>query len=176
MELETLVEKFKEKDLKSFEKLYKMYSKSVLGVINNIVRDHYIAQEIMQDVFIKIWENSDAYSDEKGRFFTWILNIARNAAIDKVRSKSYKNAQKNQNVDFFVDIIENNESLDKQTDTIGIRQFVAKLSEKCKTVIDMLYFKGHTQQEASEILEIPIGTIKTRNRMCISELRTILDL
>lgn len=176
MPLEELVARFQKKDEKAFEALYNMYSESMHGVIYNIVRNHDIAQEVMQDVFIKVWNNATSYSFEKGRFFTWILNIARNAAIDKTRSKSFKNSSKNLNADFFVSIIQNNESLDNQTDAIGIKKFVTKLAKKCIEVIELLYFKGYTQKEASETLAMPIGTIKTRNRKCINELRTMLDV
>ena len=174
MELDLLVEKFKQKDEKSFEKLYNMYSDSMHGVIYNIVKNHDIADEVMQDVFIKAWHKADSYSSKKGRFFTWILNISRNAAIDKTRSKSFKNSKQNLNSDFFVDIIEGSENLDDKTDAIGIKKFVTKLGEKCKAVIELLYFKGFTQSEASEALNMPIGTIKTRNRNCIQELRNMV--
>ena len=175
MNLDQLVLRFQQKDVSAFETLYNMYSNSMFGVVNNIVRDNNIAQEVMQDVFIKAWHNADSYSSNKGRFFTWILNIARNAAIDKTRSKSFKNSKQNLNSDFFVDIIASNDNLDRQTDSIGIKTFVSKLAEKCKNIIELLYFKGYTQKEASEALEIPIGTIKTRNRSCINELRNMLD-
>lgn len=174
MQLELLITKFQRKDQKAFEELYNMYGDSMQGVIYNIVRDTNIAEEIMQDVFIKAWNNSASYSPEKGRFFTWILNIARNAAIDKTRSKAFKNSQKNLNAEYFVDIIPTSESLDDQTDAIGIKQFVSKLAKKCIEVIELLYFKGYTQQEASEELNMPIGTVKTRNRNCLKELRTIV--
>ncbi|MFH4967314.1 RNA polymerase sigma factor [Gaetbulibacter sp. M240] len=174
MDLEQLVVRFQNKDEKAFETLYNMYSESMHGVIFNIVREHDIAEEVMQDVFIKAWHKADSYSANKGRFFTWLLNIARNAAIDKTRSKSFKKKKQNLNADFFVDIIETPDSLDKSTDAIGIAKFVKKLAEKCKAVIELLYFKGFTQQEASEALDMPIGTIKTRNRNCIQELRSMV--
>lgn len=176
MQLELLVSKFQQKDEKAFEALYHMYSDSMHGVIYNIVRDQEIAEEVMQDVFIKAWHKAESYSAQKGRFFTWILNIARNAAIDKTRSKNFKNSNKNLNADFFVDILESSDSLDATTDAIGIRKFVTKLADKCKEVIELLYFKGFTQKEASEALKMPIGTIKTRNRNCINELRVMLDV
>lgn len=174
MQLELLIEKFKQKDEKAFETLYNMYSDSMQGVIYNIVRDSDIAEEVMQDVFIKAWHNASTYSAEKGRFFTWILNIARNAAIDKTRSKSFKNSKQNLDATFFVDILETNENLDNKTDSIGIAKFVDKLAKKCIEVIELLYFKGYTQTEASEALDMPIGTIKTRNRNCIQELRNMV--
>ena len=174
MQLDLLIEKFQQKDEKAFEALYNMYRDSMQGVIFNIVRDQDIAEEVMQDVFIKAWHNADNYSAKKGRFFTWILNIARNAAIDKTRSKNFKKSKQNLDADFFVDILESNENLDNSTDAIGIGKFVSKLAEKCKAVIELLYFKGYTQTEASEALDMPIGTIKTRNRNCINELRNLV--
>ena len=173
MQLETLILKFQQKDEKAFEALYNMYSDSMHGVIFNIVRDNDIAEELMQDVFIKAWNNASSYSAEKGRFFTWILNIARNAAIDKTRSKAFKNSKKNLDAEYFVDILQNSDSLDNKTDAIGIGKFVSKLAKKCIEVIELLYFKGYTQKEASEELNIPIGTIKTHNRNGIKELRDI---
>ncbi len=174
MQLEELVIKFKEKDVKAFEKLHQMYNKSVEGVIFNIVRDREIAEEVTQDVFIKAWNNIDSYSQKKGRFFTWIINIARNAAIDKTRSKNFKNTSKNLDAQIFVDILETYDSLDSRTDTIGIKNFVSKLKDTCVKVIELLYFKGFTQKEVSESLDMPLGTVKTRNRNCINELRIML--
>ncbi|WP_417238648.1 RNA polymerase sigma factor [Bizionia sp.] len=176
MQLETLVSQFQDKNEKAFETLYNMYSESMHGVIYNIVRDNDLAEEVMQDVFIKAWNNSASYSVKKGRFFTWILNIARNAAIDKTRSKTFKNSKKNLQADFFVDILEDQDNLNEKTNAIGIKKFVDKLAKKCIEVIELLYFKGYTQKEASETLDMPIGTIKTRNRNCINELRIMLDV
>ena len=116
MQLESLVKKFKAKDVKAFEKLYDLYNESVQGVVFNIVREKSIAEEVNQDVFIKAWNNAESYSEKKGRFFTWIINIARNAAIDKIRSKNFKNNTKNLDAEFFVDILENHDSLDTKTD------------------------------------------------------------
>lgn len=174
MHTDLLIEKFKQKDVKAFETLYNMYHKSIHGVVYNIVRDSTISDELMQDVFIKAWKNADKYSSKKGRFFTWILNIARNTAIDKLRSKSFKQSKQNLNSDFFVDIITSNENLDAKTDAIGISKYVEQLGEKCKTIIEYLFFKGFTQKETAEAIDIPIGTVKTRNRNCVQQLRDMV--
>ncbi|NRD19694.1 sigma-70 family RNA polymerase sigma factor [Winogradskyella eckloniae] len=173
-DLDTLVNQFQNKNQVAFEKLYSMYNKSIHGVVYNIVKDTAIADEVMQDVFIKAWHKADTYSSKKGRFFTWILNIARNAAIDKTRSKAFKQSKQNLNADFFVDIIAGHDNLDDSTDAIGIKKFVTQLGEKCKAVIELLYFKGFTQKETSEELQMPIGTVKTRNRNCIQQLRDMV--
>lgn len=172
--LDALVKQFQQKDINAFEKLYGMYSTSIHGVVYNIVKNSAISDELMQDVFIKAWNNAESYSSNKGRFFTWILNIARNAAIDKIRSKTFKQTKQNLDADFFVDIITSNDNLESKTDAIGIKKYVTQLSEKCKVIIEFLYFKGFTQKETAETLEIPVGTIKTRNRNCIQKLRDMV--
>ena len=176
MNLDSLILQFQQKDVKAYEKLYNMYCNSISGVVNTIVKNDEVAQEITQDVFIKAWNKADTYTAKKGRFFTWILNIARNAAIDYTRSKKFKQSKQNHNADFFVDILETSDSLDTATNTIGLKEFVTKLGDKCKAVIELLYFKGFTQKEASEELNMPLGTIKARNRSCIGELRTMLGV
>ncbi len=172
MKLEVLITRFQQKDVSAFERLYGMYAENICGVINTIVRNETLAQEICQDVFVKIWHNAASYNSSKGRFFTWILNIARNAAIDEMRSKSYKNQKKNLSADSFVGILEPEGSHNEAAiDAEGIRRLINRLKQKCVEIIDLLYFKGYTQKEVAEELEIPLGTVKTRNRNCISQLR-----
>lgn len=171
MELDQLVAQFQKKDTSAFEKLHSMYAENICGVINTIVRDEALSQEICQDVFVKIWNKSDTYNNSKGRFFTWILNIARNAAIDKVRSKSYKQGKKNLSADYFVGILERPEEESVSIDIKALHRLVKSLKAKCIEIIEMLYFRGMTQKDAAEELEIPIGTVKTRNRSCISQMR-----
>lgn len=180
MNQEELVLRFQKKDVIAFEKLYEMYWDNICGVINTVVRDKLLAEEIAQDVFTKIWNKSDSYSPKKGRFFTWILNIARNAAIDKVRSKDYKDQQKNLSADYFVGILNSADTSDQTNepviDTAALKKLVLNLKEKCLQIIEMLYFRGYTQKEASKELDIPLGTVKTRNRSCISKLRDNITL
>lgn len=176
MQLDALVERFKNKDASAFEILYGMYSDNICGVIETIVRNEGRSQEICQDVFVKIWNNAESYNSSKGRFFTWILNIARNAAIDEVRSRSYKNQKKNLSADYLVGILAHKEDTEDGIDTSGIRKMVKNLKEKCVQIIELLYFRGYTQKEAAEELEIPVGTVKTRNRSCISQLRETMDV
>ena len=164
------------KDQKAFTHIYDMYSKSLYSVINNLVRDREEAEDVLQEVFVKIWKNIETYNESKGRFYTWILNIARNTSIDKLRSKGFNNSRKNLSSDNFVHLLDDSNRLTNRIDTIGIQDFVKKLKPKCIQIIELLFFKGYTQQEASDELEIPLGTVKTHNRNCINDLRTYLQL
>ncbi len=174
MQPDELILRLQQKDQKAFERIYTLYSESIFGVINSVLHDTEASEEVLQDVFIKVWDNSESYTSQKGRFFTWLLNIARNAAIDKTRSKSFKNQKKNLTQEYFVDIIENKSSFVSKVDAIGIKKYIKVLGDECKKVIDLLFFKGYTQKETSEELNMPLGTVKTRNRLCINKLREIL--
>jgi len=171
MQVDNLIQQFQQKDKAAFATLYQMYADNICGVINVILKDPERSQELCNDVFIKIWEKSDQYDTSKGRFFTWILNIARNTAIDELRSKSHKNQKKNLSVESLVGIYENSEDLNGKIDTIGLQSLLKGLKDKCILLIDLLYFKGFTQKEVAKELKTPIGTIKTRLRSCISEIR-----
>ena len=164
------------KDDKAFTHLYDMYSKSLFSVIHVLVRNREEAEDVLQDVFVKIWKNIDSYQESKGRFYTWIVNIARNTSIDMLRSKNFNNSQKNLSSDNFVHLLDDSSKLINKVDTIGMKEFVRRLKPKCIQIIDLLFFKGYTQQEASEELAIPLGTVKTHNRNCINDLRNYLKV
>ena len=164
------------RDERSFTTLYDMYSKSLFSVITNLIKDREEAEDVLQEVFVKIWKNIDTYNESKGRLYTWMLNIARNTSIDKLRSKGFNNSQKNLSADNFVHLLDDSNKLNNRIDTIGIKEFVQKLKPKCIQLIDLLFFKGYTQQEASDELEIPLGTVKTQNRNCMNDLRNFLKV
>ncbi len=174
MEQEELIQELLKKDDKSFTLLYDNYSKSLYGVIYNLIRNTEEAEDVLQEVFVKIWKNIDSYNESKGRLYTWMLNIARNTTIDKLRSKNFNKSQKNLSTDNFVHILEDSSRTTSRIDAIGIKEFIMKLKPKCVQIIDLLFFQGYTQQEASDELEMPLGTVKTNNRNCMNELRKMI--
>lgn len=176
MTQEELIPLILRKDSRAFTIMYDMYSKSLFSVITNLIKENEEAEDALQEVFVKIWKNIDSYNESKGRLYTWMLNIARNTAIDKLRSKGFNNSKKNLSSDNFVHLLDDSNKLINRIDTIGIKEFVQKLKPKCIALIELLFFQGFTQQEASEELEIPLGTVKTQNRNCINDLRTYLKV
>lgn len=154
-------------DKQAFAVLYRMYSPALYGVILKIVNDEAIAQDILQDTFLKIWEKIHTYDSSKGTIFTWMLNLARNKAIDVGRLKYEKN--KIRIDDLNVDI--ETEHSGKASDAIGTRTMVERLPDDYKVLIDLVYFGGRTQQEVSVELNLPLGTVKTRTRKALQLLR-----
>ncbi|WP_316746269.1 RNA polymerase sigma factor [Pedobacter gandavensis] len=168
---EQLILALKAQDTNAMKALYDMYSGSLFGVISRIVVHTEVAEDILQETFLKIWNSSDNYDASKGRLFTWMMNIARNLAIDKLRSKDFKNAGKNHNLENNVDFIDAQKETTFNADVIGLKDMVTALKPEFTNVLDMVYFKGYTHVEAAEELDLPLGTVKTRIRMAIMELR-----
>lgn len=153
------------------EALYDMYSSSLFGVISRIIVDTATAEDVLQETFVKIWHSFSSYNTEKGRLFTWMVNIARNLAIDKIRSKDFKNQNKNQELENNVTFIDEQRSTVYKPELLGVKELVETLKPEQKAILELVYFKGYTHVEAAEELEIPLGTIKTRLRMAIQQLR-----
>ena len=171
---QNIIDLLKRKDKQAIALLYDRFGASLYGVVLRIVGSKPLAEDVIQDTFIKVWKKSEQYNPDKGSLFTWLLNIARNTAIDKVRSSHYKHQKQFQ--PFEHSISESNaHSLTINTDQIGLRKVVDDLDEKYRVVIDLVYFKGYTQKEVEEELQIPIGTVKTRVKIGLRELRKVFS-
>ncbi|MBC7398839.1 MAG: sigma-70 family RNA polymerase sigma factor [Mucilaginibacter sp.] len=168
---EELVLALRNREKIAVEALYDMYSASLFGVISRIVIDEATSEDVLQETFVKIWHSFPSYSADKGRLFTWMVNIARNLSIDKLRSKDFKNHSKNQELENNVTFIDEQRNTVYKPELMGIKDLVQKLKPEQKSILDLVYFKGYTHVEAADELGIPLGTIKTRLRMAIIELR-----
>ena len=158
------------------EYLYDHYSQALYGVILRIVGSEDIAQESLQDVILKVWNNISTYDPEKGKLFTWMLNIARNQSIDKLRSKEMRRQIKTDSIGNTVYISDTQISdYSIQEEDIGVKELLDKLNPEQKLIAELVYFKGYTQSEISKEFEIPLGTVKTRLRYALKALRKILS-
>jgi RNA polymerase sigma-70 factor (ECF subfamily) len=158
----------KQQDRSAIGTLYDNYGNALFGVVLRIVQSRELAEQVLQDTFLKAWRNGASYDESKGRLFTWLLNIARNTAIDATRTAHFQHYRKTEPVDNLVHI-SGGESVNP--DHVGLREVVNRLDEKYRNLIDLVYFKGYTQDEIARETGIPIGTIKTRLRYAIGELR-----
>ncbi|MDW3209436.1 MAG: sigma-70 family RNA polymerase sigma factor [Reichenbachiella sp.] len=163
------------KDEKGFEYLYTNYSSALYGVVSRIVIDQDIADEVLQDAFLKIYQKIDAFDAAKGKLFTWMLNLSRNLAIDKLRSKEMSQRRKSDQVGDAVYKLDR-ESTPSQEDRIGVKELLDQLDENQRQVMDLVYFGGFTQAEAAEELNLPLGTVKTRVRSALIYFRKTLDV
>lgn len=162
----------KNRNEQAFSYLYDNYSGALLGIVTAIISDREVANDVLQNVFVNIWRKIESYDPSKGRLFTWMLNIARNASIDELRSKGYRDSQKNQPI-----------AEDKEIpgavaypvmNDIGLKKMLGKLKEEWRVLIDLSYFQGFTHEEIAKILGVPLGTVKTRIRSALIHLRSMI--
>ncbi len=170
-----LVLALKERNNQAFGFLYDNYAGALYSIIKQIITDNNeLASDVLQEVFINIWRKIETYDQTKGRLFTWMLNIARNASIDMLRSKSYQNSQKNQELPDNVYKGVANQTTQQNVDNIGLKKVLEKLKPEHRVLVELAYFKGFTHEEIAEMMAIPLGTVKTRIRNALLQLREYL--
>jgi RNA polymerase sigma-70 factor, ECF subfamily len=170
-----LVMLLKSKNEQAFAYLYDNYSAAINGVIYRLVDNVEVAEDVLQETFVKIWNNLSNYDPIKGRLFTWMINIAKNLAIDTLRSKGFKKQQKIVQDENAVANVKDDNFGAERFDAMGIRKQLANLKPEQRTIIDLAYFNGYTQDEISKEMQLPLGTVKTRMRTAIIELRKIVQ-
>jgi RNA polymerase sigma-70 factor (ECF subfamily) len=168
-----LIERLRNRQEAAMQELYEAYGGALYHLILKVVRREELGTEVLQDVLLKIWQNIETYDATKSRFFTWMARIARNAAIDARRSKRFK---RDSQTDTLPDYVNNSDLLaeHERTDTIGLRDLLDHLDEQHRKIIDLLYFQEYSQSEAAKALDMPLGTVKTRARRAIKQLREYL--
>ncbi|SMO67394.1 RNA polymerase sigma-70 factor, ECF subfamily [Chryseobacterium rhizoplanae] len=171
---EELIVLLKEKNETGFHYLYDHYSGALYGIILRIVQSKEYTEEVIQDVFVKIWNSIHQYDASKGRFYTWIINIARNTAIDYLKSKGFQNELKNQPLPDFVYNTTELSTVNNSSDYIGFTNVLEGLETDKQELINLAYYQGYTQHEISEKLKIPLGTVKTKMRNALMKLRDLL--
>jgi len=169
----------KKRDQRAFNYLYDNYSGALYGVVIRIVLHKNYADEVIQDIFVKVWNHVELFNQEKGRLYTWMINIARNTSIDYIKSKRVQNEQKNQSLPDIVNSDETHLYADmnqmERVDFIGMNNVLGKLKPDLQRLVQMAYYEGYTQQEIADNLQIPLGTVKTRIRAALLQLRGILN-
>jgi len=166
-----LVLALKNRETKAIKALIDMYYDSLDNVISRIIPDPESRKDVVQETIIKIWNSIGRYESSKGRLYTWMRNVAKNYAIDVVKSKSYRDVKRHVCIDLCHFDISQKMTINLNTDIIGIKDMIYNLQPKYHILMELVYFQGYTHQEAATILSLPEGTVKTRIRMAIIELR-----
>jgi RNA polymerase sigma factor (sigma-70 family) len=158
-------------DDQAYSYLYDNYSKALFSIILQIIPQQQLAEDVLQEVFIKIWQNIQSYDASKGRLFTWMLNIARNQAIDRARSKEFNNRSKTSEL---TENVYDRKTVQSMINDVGLQKTMENMPEESRKLLDLAYFQGYTQEEIAKILNLPLGTVKTRIRSTLIQLRDLI--
>ncbi len=177
---EELMQRLTVRDLAAFRTLYARYSKLVYSATYRVLRDAHLAEDMVQEVFLRIWRKPDSYSPMRGRLTTWLTSVSRNRAVDEVRSRNRRYRHETASPEEA-----ERELAAPETEDPGLTAELAdqrriivaalfKLPEDQRKTIELAYFGGFTQQEIAQMLEQPLGTVKTRIRLGMQKLRVAL--
>ena len=169
-----LVARLQAKSTEAFATLYDDYASTLFGIACKIVHDKAAAEDLLQDIFVKIWKHIGSYDPEKGRLFTWLLNITRNTCKDYLRSKPYRNQQQtsiSEQEHIHVNMMLG--QVTYQDESWDLQHIIEGMHPKYREIIHWVYICGYTQEKVATMLDIPLGTVKTRSRIAIRQLRVI---
>ncbi len=169
-----IVLRLKNGDKQAMATLLSKYGDALYSAIYQIVRSEDIAKDLMQDAAIKIWKNIENYDENKGRLFAWLLRICRNTALDKIRTAKFKYIAQSKQIDDEAVYNNSAHSVEMNIPDSGLQQTIQRLDKKYQQVINLIYLQGYTQQETANELDIPLGTVKSRVKIAIRELRNLL--
>jgi RNA polymerase sigma factor (sigma-70 family) len=170
-----LVFSLKQKDEAAFSYLYDNYAAALNGVVYAMVNDFSLSEDILQEAFLKIWNNIDAYDETKGKLYTWMRRITHNLTLDTLKSNQHKYQTKVVSDERVITNVSVNNNVFTKLDSQDFKQKLETLDKKQRLIIDMSYFQGYTQEEIARELEMPVGTVKTKIRSAIIELRKIFN-
>ncbi len=155
-----------------FNQLYKNYVKAINLEIFNFVYDKDVAKDLSQEIFIKVWNKIASYDPEKGKLYTWLINITRNHCRDYLRSRHSKFHEITSRLDLSHDKVKSDTFT---VDKLHIKELLLQLSPERKEIIELLFLKGYTQLEVARMKTLPLGTVKTKSSSAIKILRKISE-
>lgn len=162
---QNLINRLKEKDQEAFSKLYELYAAAIYGVILKICRSEAVAQEVLQDTFLIVWDKSSLYNEEKASFYTWMYRIARNKSLNAIRD-SEKYIIQNENLGVYTD-----EETQENDQLTAMKGSLNLLKPHHRTAIDLVFFRGYTHREAYKEMNVPLGTFKSYIRQALKQLK-----
>ncbi|MES3016354.1 MAG: RNA polymerase sigma factor [Bacteroidota bacterium] len=168
-----LVVGLKNNDSLAMSALYQMYSDSLYKVISTIVVIEEVAQDLLQETFIKIWKSFKMYDATKGRLYTWMARLARNLSIDYLRSSNHRNASICEDLSEVGQQVDITFQTNYNPELIGVKDMTKILTNDQKSALELVYFKGYTHVQAAEELNITLGILRSRLQSSISELRKV---
>ncbi|MBA2732479.1 MAG: sigma-70 family RNA polymerase sigma factor [Acidobacteria bacterium] len=162
-------------DQEAFASLFDRYNSTLLGFLIRILNSKAEAEDVLQEVFVQVWQHAARYDETRGRVFTWMVTIARSRALDRLRSLSSRESTMTKSANQMVQDLPNavDEAI-KSEEYEAIRCALDEIPEAQKHVLLLAYFEGLSHQEIAERDGIPLGTAKTRIRDGLKKLRGLL--
>ena len=174
-----LVRRLLQRDVSAFEELYDRHSRLVYALVLRILQQATTAEEIVQDVFLQLWRNASQYDRSRGPFVPWLLTLARNRALDRLRLKSERQRRREEQAEELPSVVaipDFEGALDEKRRAVRVREVMSSLNPQQKRAIELAYFEGLTHTEIANALNEPLGTVKSWIRNGLLRLKEGLQI
>ncbi|MEZ4709826.1 MAG: sigma-70 family RNA polymerase sigma factor [Caldilineaceae bacterium] len=170
-----LMQRVSQRDQHALLELYQYYGSLVYGMAIKVLRTQVLAEEITQDVFMKIWRQPDRWNPNLGQCSTWLLTLTRNAAIDRLRKEQRQPLKSSTPIEFLPPEKHATASVDEGRWHDGqlLRTLMSELPPEQLHLVELAFYQGFTHSELAELLNLPLGTVKTRLRLGLQRLRKL---
>ena len=168
--------RLKAKDPQALADAYDLYGRIAFRLIFRIVRDVSLAEDLVQETFLRVWNRADQISDEHGVIGPWLIAIARNSALDHVKSAGNRVVKRKPMTDFDLPPITIDRDIMLSEQARMLHTAFQELTPQQRQVIELAYFEGLSQQQIAERLQQPLGTIKGRTRLALQRLRSSIGI
>ena len=175
-----LLKRIQRRDQKALSLFYDRYAPILFPLALRIVSSRDDAEEILQEVFLQVWEKADTYVAERGSVFSWVVAICRNRSIDRIRSRSFKRKSKEVGLEASRAVSNMNPAANPH-DLVVLKGYAETVREALKSlsslelkILELSYYEGHSQSEIATMLKLPLGTVKTKMRKGLQKLRQVV--
>jgi RNA polymerase sigma-70 factor (ECF subfamily) len=168
-----LIQRIKGRDQRALMELYQAYSSLVFGLALRVLHNPGLAEEVTQDIFLKVWQQPERWNPALGQFTSWLLTITRNAAIDRLRKERHSQTQQVEHMEHMAEpnLADDGLWYDGQV----LAELLTQLPPEQRQLIELAFFQGYTHSELSNQLRLPLGTVKTRLRSGLQKLRLLWE-
>lgn len=171
-----LIDRLRRQDPDAISQLYDRYGAMTYGVIYRIVADRGVAEELQQDVYLRVWERAQTFEQERGAIGPWLVTMARNRAIDYRRSVAGRMSARSTGLDALEPHVSTGRDLALDLDRVErLKAALATLTPQQRLVIELAYYEGLSQTEVAARLAQPLGTIKAQMRRALKVLKDSLQ-
>ncbi len=172
-----LLKRIHRRDQKALSLLYDRYAPILFPLALRVVSARDDAEEILQEVFLQVWQKADTYVAERGSVYSWVVTMCRNRSIDRIRSGNFKKKSKEVGLEASQTVSDTNPASNPH-DLIVLKEYAETVRDALKSlsslevkILELSYYEGHSQSEIARMLKMPLGTVKTKMRKGLQKLR-----
>ena len=163
-------------DADAFDTVYDQVAATVFGIVRRVVRDPAQSEEVTQDVLLEVWRNAAKFDPGRGSATAWVMTLAHRRAVDRVRSVQKESERERRTAVADVPFDEVAEAVESSLERERVRRCLGSLTELQRESVTLAYYGGYTYREVGELLDVPLGTVKTRLRDGLIRLRDCMGV